>query len=98
MQESRPLQPDVDERRLHAGQYTRHLAKIDVTDHPALQRALDLQLLYGAVLDDCNARFLRRPVDQDVLLHGVLGRSQSGKPALRSSCAVSNRGSPMMPE
>ena len=70
VQERGALEADVDERRLHAGQHARDLAEVDVADQAALERALDVQLLHGAVLDDRDARFLRGPVDQDVL-HGV---------------------------
>jgi hypothetical protein len=69
VQEGRALQADVDEGRLHARQHARHLAQVDVAHQAALQRALDVQLLHGAQLDDGHAGFLRRPVDQDVLLH-----------------------------
>ena len=69
VQEGRALQADVDEGRLHAGQHAHHLAEVDVAHQAALERAFDVQLLHGAILDDGDARLLRRPVDQDVLLH-----------------------------
>jgi hypothetical protein len=69
VQERGALQADVDEGRLHAGQHARHLAQVHVADQSALERAFDVQLLHRAVLDDRHPRFLRRPVDQDVLLH-----------------------------
>jgi hypothetical protein len=69
VQEGRALEADVDEGRLHARQHARHLAEIDVADEPALQRALQMQFLDRAVLDDRDARLLGRPVDQDVV-HG----------------------------
>jgi hypothetical protein len=67
VQEGGALQADVDEGRLHARQHARHLAQVDVADQPALERALDVQLLHRAVLDQRHAGLLRRPVDQDVL-------------------------------
>ena len=77
VQEGRALQPDVDKGRLHARQHARHLAQIHVADQAALERALDMQLLHRAVLDDGHARFLRRPVDEDVLAgHGGLDRQR----------------------
>jgi len=78
MQKRRALQPNVDERRLHARQHARHLAEVDVADQAALERALDVQLLHGAVLDHGHARLLGRPIDQDVLLHGG-GAHSDGK-------------------
>src|SRR5471030_1138583 len=78
----------------------------------ARQRALDVQLLHGALQDEGDAGFLRRHVNQYVFVHVssmpvVLvvaakddhTRAQgNGKPAWRSNCAVSYRGRPMMPE
>ena len=67
VQEGGALEADLDERRLHAGQHARDLAGVDVADPAALERALEVQLLHRAVLDDGDAGLLRRPVDQDVL-------------------------------
>ncbi|MPN00155.1 hypothetical protein SDC9_147349 [bioreactor metagenome] len=69
MQKGRTLQADIDEGGLHAGQHARDLAQIDVADEPPLQRALHVQLLHGTILDNRHPRFLRRPVDQNILLH-----------------------------
>ena len=64
------LQPDVDEGALHAGQHPHHLARVRCPQ-AAFERALDVQLLHRAVLDEGDARLLRRPVDEDVLAgHG----------------------------
>ena len=60
VQEGGALQADVDEGRLHARQHAHDLAEIDVADQAARERALDVQFLHGAVLDDRDARFLRR--------------------------------------
>jgi hypothetical protein len=67
VQEGRAVEPDVDEGRLHAGQHARDLAEVDVADQPALERALHVQLLDGAMLDQGDAGLLGGPVDQDVL-------------------------------
>ena len=67
VQEGGALEADLDERRLHPGQDARDLADVDVADAAALELALEVQLLHRAVLDDGDAGFLRRPVDQDVL-------------------------------
>ena len=77
MQESSTLQSNVDESRLHAGQYAHHLACIDIADQTTLERSFDVQLLNGAVLDDGHAGFLRCPVDEDVL-HGLWDWRVSG--------------------
>jgi len=69
MQEGSTLQADIDEGGLHAGQHARDLAQIDVADESPLQRALHVQLLHGTILDNRHPRFLRRPVDQNILLH-----------------------------
>ena len=71
---------------LHARQHARDLAEVDVADQPALERALDVQLLHGAVLDDGHARFLRRPVDQDVMAgHGAKSKRRLHRGSARSS-------------
>ena len=69
MQKRSALQSDVDECRLHAWQHSGHLAQIDVTDQPTLQRPLHVQFLHRTALDNRDPRFLRRPVDQNILLH-----------------------------
>src|SRR5476649_2927918 len=112
VQKRRAFQTDVDEGRLHARQHPHHLAGVDVAGQAARQRALDVQLLHGALQDEGDAGFLRRHVNQYVFVHVssmpvVLvvaakddhTRAQgNGKPAWRSNCAVSYRGRPMMPE
>ena len=72
MQERGTLQPDIDERGLHARQHAHDLAEIDVADAPPRQRAFDVKFLHGALLDERDARFLRRDVDQDFFIHGVV--------------------------
>jgi hypothetical protein len=67
MQKGCALEPDVDERALHAGQHARDLALVDVADEAAFERAFEMQFLHRAVFDDGDARFVRRPVDEDVL-------------------------------
>ena len=64
------LQANVNEGRLHARQHARDLAQVNVAYQAALERAFDVELLHGAMLDDGHAGLLRRPVDQDVLVHG----------------------------
>ena len=90
MQEGSALQPNVDKGGLHPRQHARHLAQVDVAHQPALQRALDVQFLHRATFHHRHTCFVRCPVDQDILLHGV-------KPISWSACAVSNKGKPMMP-
>ena len=67
VQERRALQPDLDERALHAGQHARHLAEVDVADEAARARALDVQLLHDRLLEHRDPRFLRRDVDEDLV-------------------------------
>ena len=93
VQKGGPLEADVDEGGLHAGQHARDLAGVDVADATALEFALEVQFLHRAVLDDGDARFLRCPVDEDVLHRGrclsALVYVETGTPAQRSSVAVS---------
>lgn len=69
MQKGRSLKANVDKGRLHARQHARDFAQIDVADETPLQRALHVQLLHRAVLDNRYPRFLWRPIDQNILLH-----------------------------
>jgi putative protease len=64
VQEGGALQADLDEGRLHAGQHAHHAAEIDVADDAAAVGALDVQFLHHALLQQRDARFLRREVDQ----------------------------------
>ena len=84
VQERGPLEPDLDERGLHAGQHPHHAAHVDVADDAAARGALDVQLLHHAVRHHRDARFLRRDVDQDLFGHG--GRSLTrNQPATAAS-------------
>ena len=69
VQESRPLQSDVDKRRLHARQHAADNAFIDVANQPAAPGALDKHFLQDAVLHHRHAGFLRRYVDQQLYRH-----------------------------
>jgi len=59
---------DVDEGALHAGQYSDHLALVDVADDVAAG-ALEEQLRRLAVLHDGYARLVGARVDDDLLRH-----------------------------
>ena len=69
VQERRALEPDLDERALHAGQHARDAAEVDVADEPARARALDVQLLHDALLEHRDAGFLGGYVDKDFMSH-----------------------------
>ena len=70
MQKSCFVETNVDEGRLHAGQNTGHFAQVHIPHQTAFQRALDMQLLNRAKFDHSDPRFLGRPIDQNILLHG----------------------------
>lgn len=55
-----------------AGQHARHLAQIDVAHQATLQRTLDVNLLHGPLLHHRHAGFVRSPIDQYFLSHGLL--------------------------
>jgi len=69
MQERRALVTDVHERRLHPRQHPDHPSFIYVSDDAAAARALYIDFLQHAVLDDRDAGFLRRYVYQDFFAH-----------------------------
>src|SRR5262249_45701939 len=55
---------DVDERRLHAGQYVLHLAEVHVADHAAARRAGDVVLDEHAVLQHRDLRTVAALADR----------------------------------
>ena len=71
MQKCRALQADVNEGRLHPRQDPGHLAKIHIADQAALKRAFNMQFLHGPVFHHRHAGFMRRPVNQNIFLHGA---------------------------
>ena len=71
VQEARLRQAEIDERRLHPRQDADDLALMDVADDAAVAGALDVDLGEGAVLDQRDARFLRRRLNEN---DGAYGR------------------------
>jgi hypothetical protein len=69
VQEGGARQPDLEERRLHAGQHARHAAHVDVADQAAARAALDEELLHHPGAGHRDPGFLRRDVDEDFLRH-----------------------------
>src|SRR4029079_12041794 len=69
MQERRALETDIDECALHAGKHARDATEADVADEAARTCALDVQLLYDALLEHRDARLLRCYVDEDFVRH-----------------------------
>ena len=65
VQERGTLQADVDERRLHAGQHSRHAPGVETADQAAARGALDQQLLNHPRGNDGDARFLGTDVNED---------------------------------
>jgi hypothetical protein len=70
VQKTSAVQADVNEGGLHAGQDPDNLPQVHITDKAALERALYMQLLHGAVLYHGDPAFLRGPIDQNFLRHG----------------------------
>ncbi len=95
MQERGAIEPEIDERGLHAGQHPRHLSFIDVADQPTAARAFDEHLLEHAALDERGANLARRRVDEDLLaLHQAVRASEaSGSASRRAAVRRSLRGS-----
>src|SRR6185436_6030364 len=91
VQEGCAIQSDLDEGRLHSRQHAAYLAQINVADQAAAAAALDVQFLNHALLHYCDARLLRRDIDQYFFVHS------SWKPKCPSSRAVSNIGRPTTP-
>ena len=66
MQESGPLQTDIDECRLHSRQDPDDAPEIDIADQPATGGTFDMQLLHGPLIDHGNPGFLRRKINEDI--------------------------------
>ena len=95
VQERRALEPDVDERRLHAGQHARDPPEVDVAHQPAHRAALDVQFLHDAGKQHRHPRFLGRDVDEDVfhLLASVRrGHARHGSEAVLAIARDCRRG------
>ena len=73
VQERGALEPDFDERALHAGQHARHATQVDVADEPPRARALDMELLHDALLEHRDTGFLGGYVDKDFMSHRTGG-------------------------
>src|SRR5690606_42029330 len=97
VQERRALQPDVDERRRHAGHHALDPTLVDVANHATAPAALDVQLLQHAVLDHRDAGLARGDVDQYLFAHAAPVASEPN-PNPASNRAVSCSGSPITPE
>ncbi len=69
MDERGPLQADVDERRLHAGQYPDDLALVDIADDAPALCALDVDFLQDTVFDHRHPRFHGGDVHQNFFTH-----------------------------
>ncbi len=67
VQERRPFEAELDERRLHSRQHARHLSLIDIADQAAPAGALDQDFLQHTALDERRADLARRRVDEDLL-------------------------------
>src|SRR5450631_2417274 len=96
MQEGRTLQPDLDERGLHAREDARYPAFVNIADESASAGTLEKHLLKHAVFDDRGARLVRACIDENFSAHR--GYDQCGTPASSRSSAVSNSGRPITPE
>src|SRR5271156_986682 len=94
MQESGAFHADVDECRLHPGQYPRDAAFINVADQSAPAGALQKYFLQNAIFHDRGASLVGAGVNENIRAH----RRQHVTPAASSSAAVSNSGNPITPE
>ena len=61
--------PNFDKSRLHARQHSDNLCQIDIANNTSLTRTLNLQFLNSALLNKCNARFLRGDINQNFFIH-----------------------------
>ena len=69
MQESGAFHADVDECRLHPGQYPRDPALVNVADQSAPAGALQKYLLQNAIFHHGGARLVHAGVDENISAH-----------------------------
>ena len=87
VQERGALEPDVDERRLHAGQHALHAALVEIADDAAPALPLDEQLRQHAVFDERRAVLARRHVDENFRRHSAPQLRQRAIPDRHARCA-----------
>jgi hypothetical protein len=64
MQKRRAFKTDIDKSRLHARQYARYPAQVDIAGTAARCSSLYMQLLYCAKLNQRNPRLVRCDVNE----------------------------------
>ncbi len=65
VKESRTVETNIDERRLHAWQDAGDSAEVDVADRGAMVAPFDVELAEHTVRNETNARFSNVDVDQE---------------------------------
>ena len=75
VQEGGALQPNLDERALHAGQHAGNAAEVDITHQTAMAGPLDVQLINHTVVEHRHPRLLRCDVDEDLFSHWLTSHS-----------------------
>ena len=110
VQKRAALQSDIDESRLHAWQHPQHPALVKAPHDTQMRGPFDQDFLQYTVLQQGDASFLRRDIDENLFVHdhrlaAVLAPTSSGwtqgKTGTEKDCskrAVSRKGNPMMPE
>lgn len=74
VEEGRPVEAHVHERRLHARQDAGHLALVDVPDEAQVVVALDVDLRGRSVFQQGHSGLAEGPIDEDRRLHAQAGR------------------------
>ena len=92
----RALHTDIDKGRLHTGQNTYHLARIDIANDAFAGRTFNMDILDSSVIHQCHPGFHRCEIDQDLFTHVDIRCADSvvAIPHLDSSCQVSHSGRP----
>ena len=93
VQERGALQPDVDERRLHAREHAHDAPQVDVTDEPARVPTVDVEFDELAVLHQRDTDLATRRADDDLGGQRGLRLAHAGDPG----SGVFERSSPATP-
>jgi hypothetical protein len=72
------FEPDINERRLHPRQHSRHPSLVDISGEPAPPISFEVKLRQAAVFEQCDPHFKRGSVDDNLSFHRSAVSSRPG--------------------
>ena len=86
VEEGCSLEPHVDERGLHPGQYAADLAEVDVSERPLGALPLEMQLSDDPIFDQRDACLADVHIDDEKVLSHVGCRTSAAPPSVTTGC------------